>query len=87
MTADAVVRARIDKKVKDKAARVLEQMGLTVSDAIRLMMIRTASEKALPFQVKVPNTKTRAAMKEADAGHLKTARNSRQLLADLNADD
>lgn len=87
MTADAVVRARIDKKVKDKAARVLEQMGLTVSDAIRLMMIRTASEKALPFQVKVPNAKTKAAMKEADAGRLKTARNSRQLLADLNADD
>ena len=51
MTADAVVRARIDKKVKNQAARVLEQMGLTVSDAIRLMMIRTASEKALPFQV------------------------------------
>ncbi|MBN8913236.1 MAG: type II toxin-antitoxin system RelB/DinJ family antitoxin [Rhizobiales bacterium] len=87
MTADAVVRARIDKKVKAKAARVLEQMGLTVSDAIRLMMIRTASEKALPFQVKVPNAKTRAAMKEAEGGKLKTARNSRDLLVDLNADD
>ena len=87
MTADAVVRARIDKKVKNQAARVLEQMGLTVSDAIRLMMIRTASEKALPFQVKVPNAKTKAAMKEADTGKLTTSRNSRELLAKLNADD
>jgi DNA-damage-inducible protein J len=87
MTADAIVRARIDKKVKNQAARVLEQMGLTVSDAIRLMMIRTASEKALPFQVKVPNAKTKAAMKEADAGKLKRSRNTRELLADLNADD
>ena len=87
MTTDAVVRARIDKKIKDQAARVLEQMGLTLSDAIRLMMIRTAADKALPFKVKAPNTATKAAMKQAKAGRVKTAHNTKSLMADLNADD
>jgi DNA-damage-inducible protein J len=87
MTTDAVVRARIDKKIKDQAAQVLEQMGLTLSDAIRLMMIRTAADKALPFKVKAPNAATKAAMKQAKAGRIKTAPNSGRLMADLNADD
>jgi len=53
MTTDTTVRARIDGHVKDEAAHVLADMGLTVSDAIRLMLMRVAAEKALPFPVKV----------------------------------
>ena len=66
MTTDSVVRARIDAQVKEKAAAVLGEMGLSVSDAIRLMLVRVAAEKALPFKVKVPNAKTEAAFRESD---------------------
>lgn len=88
MATDAIVRARIDEKVKKKATRVLDDMGLTVSDAIRLMLIRTAAEEALPFSVRVPNAKTRAAMKEVEGGkQLPSFDNTEDLLKDLNADD
>jgi DNA-damage-inducible protein J len=65
-TADTYVRARIDTVTKDRAAAALEAMGLSISDAIRLLMLRVADEHRLPFEVKVPNAKTRAAMAEAD---------------------
>jgi len=54
MATDTTVRARIDERVKKEAAHVLEDMGLSVSDAIRMMLMRVAAEKALPFAVKVP---------------------------------
>ena len=66
MTTDAVVRARIEGQVKEKATAVLHEMGLSVSDAIRLMLVRVAAEKALPFEVKVPNAKTEAAFRASD---------------------
>ena len=46
---NTVVRARIDERVKEEAAAVLATIGLTVSDAFRLMIIRIAKDKALPF--------------------------------------
>jgi DNA-damage-inducible protein J len=49
---DAVVRARIDPELKEQAARVLEAMGLTVSDVLREVLVRVANDKALPFQVR-----------------------------------
>jgi DNA-damage-inducible protein J len=66
MAATAFVRARMDEKVRDEAAAVLEEMGLTVSDVIRITLTRVAREHALPFELKVPNAETRAAMAEAD---------------------
>jgi DNA-damage-inducible protein J len=66
MSTDAVVRARIDGEVKEKAAIVLAEMGLSVSDAIRMMLVRVAAEKALPFKVRVPNAKTEATFRESD---------------------
>ena len=63
MTENAVVRARIDQRIKDEAAAVLGAMGLTVSDAFRLLMVRIAKEKALPFEPLVPNAETIEAMK------------------------
>lgn len=66
MTANAVVRARIDEDVKDEATAVLAAMGLTVSDVLRMTLIRVARDKAIPFELKVPNAETRAAMEEAD---------------------
>ncbi len=87
MTTDIVVRARIDGHVKEEAAHVLEQMGLSVSDAIRMMMVRIAKEKALPFDVRVPNDKTITAIEEARRGNLKPFSSVAALMADLNADD
>lgn len=87
MTANAVVRARIDERVKEEAASVLAAMGLTVSDAFRLMMIRIAREKALPFEPLVPNAETIAAIEAARRGELERVGSIDDLLADLNADD
>lgn len=87
MSSDAVVRARIDGRIKREAADVLNEMGLTVSDAIRLMLVRVASEKALPFAVKVPNAETVAAMEEARQGGLPSYDSVDDLMTALNAPD
>lgn len=87
MPANAVVRARIDADTKAEAAAVLEAMGLTVSDAFRLMLTRVAMEKVLPFEPLVPNARTIAAMKEARRGKLRSAKSVKSLVADLHADD
>jgi DNA-damage-inducible protein J len=85
--ANTVVRARIDARVKEEAAAVLATIGLTVSDAFRLMMVRIAKDKALPFEPLVPNAETIEAMKAARRGDLVTAGTPDKLLASLNADD
>ena len=82
-----VVRARIDERVKAEAAAVLDSIGLTVSDAFRLMMVRIAAEKRLPFEPLVPNAKTVAAMRAARRGELKTVGGVEDLMADLNEDN
>ena len=89
MPAEDVVRARIDKQVKAEAAAVLSAMGLSLSDAIRLLLVRVAQDKALPFAiaVKVPNAETRAAIAELETGHGERFTTVEALMADLNADD
>lgn len=87
MPANAVVRARIDERVKDEAAAVLRASGLTVSDAIRLMLVRVAAEKALPFEPLIPNAETIEAMKAARRGDVVRVGNVDDLITDLNADD
>lgn len=82
-----VVRARIDEKTKEEAAAVLGAIGLTVSDAFRLMMVRIATEKRLPFEPLVPNAETVAAMEAARRGDLVTVGNVNGLIADLQEDD
>ena len=87
MAANAVVRARIDEHIIEEATVVLASMGLTVSDAFRLMLTRIAKEKALPFEPLVPNAETIAAMKEARSGKLKSFDSMDALLEDLNEED
>jgi DNA-damage-inducible protein J len=62
-------------------------MGLTVSDALRIMLIRIAREKVLPFEPLVPNAITIAAIKEARQEGLRSFATVQDLMADLNADD
>jgi DNA-damage-inducible protein J len=66
--ANTVVRARIDEHVKEEAVVVLASIGLTVSDAFRLMMMRIAKDKALPFEPLIPNAETIEAMRETREG-------------------
>ena len=84
---NTVVRARIDPKIKDEAVAVLGSIGLTVSDAFRLMMVRIATEKRLPFEPLVPNDQTIEAMKAAQRSALVTVGVVDDLMADLNVDD
>ncbi len=84
---NAIVRARIDEETKEEASAVLAAMGLTVSDAFRLMLRRIAQEKALPFDPLVPNATTIAAMREARSGNLPRASTVKDLIDALNADD
>jgi DNA-damage-inducible protein J len=86
MSENTVVRARIDEATKAEAAAVLASMGLTLSDAFRLLLKRVAAEKALPFEPLVPNADTIEAMKAARRGDLTTAGKPANLLASLNAD-
>ena len=83
MAADAIVRARIDAETKQRAAAALEAMGLSISDAIRLLMLRIADEQRLPFAVKVPNAATRKAMKELEAGKGKTYTSAAEMMKDF----
>ncbi len=87
MPATEMVHIRIDKRIKTQAAKALSAMGLSVSDAVRVLLTRVAAEKALPFDLKVPNALTVAAMKEARAGGLSSFKNVSELMADLNAED
>jgi DNA-damage-inducible protein J len=82
-----MVHIRIDKRVKSQAAKALSAMGLSVSDAVRVLLTRIATEKALPFEVRVPNAATVVAMKEARKGGLPKFKNVAALMDDLNADD
>ena len=81
------VRARIDPGTKERATKALEKMGLSVSDAIRLLMLRIAEEHRMPFEIKVPNATTRKAIKELENGKGERFTTVDSLMADMNADD
>ena len=86
-TADTYVRARIDSATKKRAGDALATMGLSISDAIRLLMVRIVDERRLPFEVKAPNAATRKAMAELEAGKGKRFTSTAALMTDLNEDD
>lgn len=86
MPAIDVVRARIETGLKKEATVVLAAMGLSVSDAIRLMLVRVVSDKALPFDVRIPNAETQAAMRDIQDGKVTRFDSVEALMADLNDD-
>ncbi|MDR2014100.1 MAG: type II toxin-antitoxin system RelB/DinJ family antitoxin [Azoarcus sp.] len=86
MAANQLVQARIDSATKEEAASVLAAIGLTVSDAVRLLLTKVAQDKALPFEPLIPNATTIQAMKDARAGRVTKAENLDALFRDLNAD-
>ena len=86
-TQNTYVRARIDSATKERAVSVLAEMGLSVSDAIRLLLFMVASERRLPFAVKVPNETTRRAIEELESGGGQKFNSVAEMMAALNADD
>ena len=83
MAANALIQTRIDRAIKDEATAVLAAMGLTVSDAVRLLLTKVSQEKALPFEPLIPNAATIAAMREARAGNLNRANTVEELMVAL----
>ena len=87
MAATEMVHVRVEKRIKSQAAKTLAAMGLSVSDAVRVLLTRVAVEKALPFEVRVPNATTAAAMRDARKGRLASFNSVSDLMSDLNAED
>lgn len=85
--ADTYVRARIDSATKQRASKALGKMGLSMSHAIRLFVLRVADEQRLPFEIKVPNKETVKAIAELEAGKGESFDSVDALMTDLNADD
>jgi DNA-damage-inducible protein J len=81
--ATAMVHVRVDEKTKEKAAKALAGMGISVSDAVRMLLVRVAAEKALPFEVRVPNATTVKAMRAADRAKGKRHRSASALFKEL----
>ena len=84
MSTDTVVRARIDSDTKARATEALTAMGLSVSDVIRMVLLRVAEERRLPFTVQVPNAATAKAMKELEDGKGRRFESAEELFHDLD---
>ena len=87
MAAAEVVRARIDPELKKDATEVLGSMGLSVSDAIRMMLVRVVADRSLPFEVRSPNRETEQALEAARRGDVTRFSSVADLMADLEVDD
>ena len=83
----STIHIRVDDETKAKAVRVLEAMGLDVSTAVRIYLVRIAAEQRLPFELRVPNAVTQEAISELEGGRAHRAENVNDLLDQLNADD
>lgn len=83
MAADTIVRARIDTATKEQATEALAGMGLSISDAIRLLLVRVAADKQFPFAIRTPNAMTQKAISELEQGKGKRFASEDALLKDL----
>jgi DNA-damage-inducible protein J len=84
MAATAFVRARINESLKNEAAAVLAEMGLTVSDVVRIALTKIAKEKALPFEMRMPNALTAATLAKSERGEaVRHAKDAEDLFGQL----
>lgn len=82
-----MIHVRVDPELKAKASLTLSKMGLSISDAVRLLLTRVEADQALPFEVRAPNARTIAAMKAGDRGDVTSFETVEALMSDLHADD
>jgi DNA-damage-inducible protein J len=86
-TETAMIHVRVDQELKKKATLTLSKMGLSMSDAVRLLLTRIEADQALPFEVRVPNAETIAAMRAGDRGEVFTASSVAEMMEQLRAED
>ena len=86
-SASAMIHVRIDQKLKSQASKTFNAMGLTLSEAVRVFLTRAATDQAFPFELRVPNAETIAAMEAGDRGEVVKFASVEELMADLHADD
>jgi DNA-damage-inducible protein J len=82
-----MLHIRVDQKLKEKATETLDQMGLSLSEAVRLLLTRIVVERALPFEVRVPNAATIAAMEAGDRGEVSKASSVAEMMKQLHEND
>ncbi|MEA3643769.1 MAG: type II toxin-antitoxin system RelB/DinJ family antitoxin [Lamprobacter sp.] len=85
MANTSMLHVRVDDDIKAQASEALAAMGLSVSDAVRILLKRVVNDQAFPLELKVPNAQTRAAMEESRA--MMKARSARFQSADALFDD
>ena len=81
--ATTMIHIRVDEKTKQRATKTLAAMGMSVSDAVRMLLVRVAAEQALPFDVEVPNATTVKALRAVDKGKGKRLKSAKALFKDL----
>jgi DNA-damage-inducible protein J len=83
----AMIHVRIDQNLKTKASKTFDAMGMSLSEAVRVFLTRVATDQAFPFELRIPNAETIAAMEAGDRGEVVEFRSIDQLMDDLHADD
>ncbi|MGD0831171.1 MAG: type II toxin-antitoxin system RelB/DinJ family antitoxin [Terracidiphilus sp.] len=86
-SATAMIHVRIDPELKTQATKTFGAMGLSLSEAVRVFLTRAATEQAFPFELRVPNAETIAAMEAGDRSEVVSFESVEALMADLHADD
>lgn len=66
MVTTAMIHVRVDEQIKNQSEDTLAMMGLTISDAVQIFLIRVVMDKKMPFLIKAANAETRSAMAESD---------------------
>jgi DNA-damage-inducible protein J len=79
-----MVRARIEPRRKQRAEAILDRLGILPSQAINMFYAQIALTNGLPFDLRVPNKKTNAAMRDARSGRVHRVKNARELFEDLD---
>jgi DNA-damage-inducible protein J len=83
MRSTTVIHVRVDQKVKEAASEALAKLGMSMSEAIRIMLARVVAEKALPFEIRIPNAATVKAIRSAGKNQGKRFRTVKALFQDL----
>lgn len=84
MTATTEIRAQVDETLNNEAAAILAEMGLSVSDVLRIALTRIARDKALPFEMHVPNALTAQTLAQSERGEaVFRAKNAQDLFEQL----
>jgi len=81
-----MIHVRIDQSLKSKASKTFDAMGLSLSEAVRIFLTRTATDQAFPFELRFPNAQTIAAMEAGDRGEVVKFDSIEELMADLHAE-